>query len=100
MTGYDGDVGLLSPVSASPRVAALTGDRAVLAAILRVEAAWADVLEEASLVPAGSAAVVAEAADVGRYDLAGIAVRAQGGANPVIPLLADLRAQVSALDTA
>lgn len=100
VTGYDGDVGLLSPVSASPRVAALTGDRAVLAAILRVEAAWADVLEEASLVPAGSAAVVAEAADVGRYDLAGIAVRAQGGANPVIPLLADLRAQVSALDTA
>lgn len=95
-----GDVGLLSPVSASPLVAALTGDRAVLAAILRVEAAWAAVLEGASLAPAGSAAVVAEAADVDRYDLAGLAVRAQGGANPVIPLLADLRGQVAALDTA
>ena len=81
-------------------VAALTGDRAVLAAILRVEAGWAAVLEEASLAPAGSAAVVAEAADVDRYDIAAIAVRAQGGANPVIPLLADLRAQVTALDTA
>ena len=98
--GPDGDFGLLSPVAASPRVAALTGDRAVLAAILRVEAGWAHVLEDASLAPAGSAAVVAEAADVGRYDLAGIAVRAQGGANPVIPLLADLREQVRALDSA
>lgn len=95
----DGDFGLLSPVSAAPRVTALTGDRAVLAAILRVEAAWAGVLEEASLAPAGSAAVVAAAADVDRYDLAGIAVRAQGGANPVIPLLADLRAQVKNLAT-
>ncbi|HEX9088167.1 MAG TPA: lyase family protein, partial [Arthrobacter sp.] len=47
-----------------------------------------------------SAAVVAAAAEVGRYDLAGLAVRAQGGANPVIPLLADLRGHVKALDTA
>ncbi|WP_427135380.1 lyase family protein [Pseudarthrobacter sp. S9] len=97
--GLQGDFNLLSPVSASPLVAALTGDRAVLAAILRVEAAWAAVLEEAGLAPAGSAAVVAAAAEVHRYDVAGIAVRAQGGANPVIPLLADLREQVRALDT-
>ncbi|WP_018775363.1 lyase family protein [Arthrobacter sp. 131MFCol6.1] len=96
----DGDFGLLSPVSASPLVAALTGDRAVLGAILKVEAAWAAVLDEAGLAPAGSAAVVAAAADVRRYDVAGIAVRAQGGGNPVIPLLADLREQVSNLDTA
>jgi 3-carboxy-cis,cis-muconate cycloisomerase len=98
--GLDGDFGLLSPVSASPLVAALTGDRAVLAAILRVEAAWAAVLDEAGLAPAGSAAVVAAAADVQRYDVAGIAVRARGGGNPVIPLLADLREQVRSLDTA
>jgi len=84
----------------SPLVAALTGDRAVLAAVLRVEAAWAAVLEQAALAPAGSAAVVAAAAEVGRYDVADLAVRAQGGANPVIPLLADLRGQVTALDTA
>ncbi|MET3810518.1 lyase family protein [Arthrobacter sp. UYEF3] len=98
--GRDGDLGLLSPVSASPRVAALTGDRAVLGAILRVEAGWTAVLEEASLAPAGSAAVVADAAVVDRYDVAGIAVRARGGGNPVIPLLADLLGQVTALDTA
>ena len=59
----DGDAGLLSPVSASPLVAALTGDRAVLAAILAVEAGWAAVLEKAGLAPAGSAAIVASAND-------------------------------------
>lgn len=95
----DGDVGLLSPVSASPLVAALTGDRAVLAAILAVESGWAAVLEKADLAPAGSAAVVASAAEPGRYDAADIALRAQGGGNPVIPLLADLRKQVQARDT-
>ncbi|WOH18606.1 lyase family protein [Paenarthrobacter sp. GOM3] len=96
----DGDFGLLSPVSASTAVKALTGDRAVIAAILDVEAAWAAVLEEAGLVPAGSAAVVAEAADAGSYDVAALTERAQGGGNPVIPLLGDLRARVKALDTA
>lgn len=96
----EADAGLLSPVSASPLVAALTGDRAVLAAILAVESGWAAVLERAGLAPAGSAAVVASAAEAGRYDLADIALRAQGGGNPVIPLLADLRKKVAALDTA
>ena len=96
----EADAGLLSPVSASPLVAVLTGDRAVLAAILAVESGWAAVLQRAGLAPAGSAAVVASAAEAGRYDLADIALRAQGGGNPVIPLLADLRKKVAALDTA
>ncbi|MCQ6270268.1 lyase family protein [Pseudarthrobacter sp. R1] len=98
-SGADGDVGLLSPVSASPLVAALTGDRAVLAAILAVESGWAAVLEKAGLAPAGSAAVVASAAEASRYNPADIARRAQGGGNPVIPLLADLRKHVAVLDT-
>ncbi|MFJ5862149.1 lyase family protein [Pseudarthrobacter sp. NPDC092439] len=93
-----GDAGLLSPVSASPVVASLAGDGAVLAAILAVESGWAAVLEKAGLAPAGSAAVVSAAADPGRYDAADIARRAQGGGNPVIPLLADLRKNVQALD--
>jgi len=96
----EADAGLLSPVSASPLVAALTGDRAVLAALLAVETGWAAVLQRAGLAPAGSAAVVASAAEAGCYDLAGIALRAQGGGNPVIPLLADLRKKVAELDTA
>ena len=95
----DGDFGLLSPVTASPAVTALTGDRAVTAAILDVEAAWAAVLEEAGLAPEGSAAVAAEAADPGHYDIAAIAERAQGGGNPVIPLLGELRTRVRSLDT-
>lgn len=94
----DGDFGLLSPVSASPAVAALTGDRAVIAAILDVEAAWASVLEEAGFAPAGSSAVVSEAAESWVYDAASVAERAQGGGNPVIPLLADLRGRVIGLD--
>lgn len=94
----DGDFGLLSPVSASPAVVALTGDRAVIAAILDVEAAWASVLEEAGFAPSGSAAVVGEAAESWAYDAASIAERAQAGANPVIPLLADLRGRVKGLD--
>ena len=94
----DGDFGLLSPVSASPLVAALTGDHAVVAAILAVEAAWASVLEDAGLAPAGSAAVVAHAADPAHYDVASIAERAQGGGNPVIPLLAELRKNVKTAD--
>ncbi|MFF1252458.1 lyase family protein [Pseudarthrobacter sp. NPDC058329] len=98
--GTDGDVGLLSPVSASPLVGALTGDRAVLAAILAVESGWAAVLEKVGLAPGGAAAVVASAAEAGRYDPADIARRAQGGGNPVIPLLADLRKHVAALDAA
>ncbi|QQQ62179.1 class-II fumarase/aspartase family protein [Paenarthrobacter ureafaciens] len=95
----DGDFGLLSPVTASPAVTALTGDRAVIAAILDVEAAWAAVLEESGLAPEGSAAVVAEAADPRHYDIAAIAERAQGGGNPVIPLLGELRARVRSMDT-
>nr|WP_246224084.1 lyase family protein [Pseudarthrobacter psychrotolerans] len=91
---------MLSPVSASPLVTALTGDRAVLAAILAVESGWAAVLEKAGLAPAGSAAVVASAAEAGRYDAADIALRARGGGNPVIPLLGDLRKHVTALDGA
>jgi 3-carboxy-cis,cis-muconate cycloisomerase len=43
---------------------------------------------------------VASAAEAGRYDVVDIAFRAQGGGNPVIPLLADLRKHVQALDTA
>jgi 3-carboxy-cis,cis-muconate cycloisomerase len=97
--GEEGDAGLLSPVSASPLVAALTGDRAVLAAILAVESGWAAVLERADLAPAGSAAVVSSAAVPGRYSVADVARRAQGGGNPVIPLLADLRKNVQALDS-
>jgi 3-carboxy-cis,cis-muconate cycloisomerase len=97
--GDVGDVGMLSPVSASAQVRALTGDTAVLTAVLAVESGWATVLEDAHLVPEGSATLVAAAAETCRYDTTDLAVRGQAGGNPVIPLVADLRTHVTALDT-
>ncbi len=94
-----GDVGLLSPVSTSVLRGGLTSDTAVLTAILTVEVTWAAVLEEAELAPAGSATIVAAAAEPSHYDAADIATRAQAGGNPVIPLVADLHTRAAALDT-
>ncbi|MEZ2372415.1 lyase family protein [Arthrobacter sp. RCC_34] len=94
------DFGLLSAITASPEVDALTGDRAVLTALLDVESTWSAVLEDAGLVPAGAADAVAEAADPDLYDPASLARQAQGGGNPVIPLVAALKAQVRGIDPA
>lgn len=92
------DVGLLSSVWAGNT--SDSSDTAVLQAILDVEAAWVHVLERAGLAPAGSHAVVQQVAGVGAYNAVSIAHRAQGGGNPVIPLLSDLRARVADADPA
>lgn len=92
------DFGLLSPVTASPEVDALTGDRAVLTALLDVESTWSAVLDDAGLVPAGTADAVAQAADPALYDPASLAQQAQGGGNPVIPLVARLKSRVREID--
>ncbi|WP_337924956.1 lyase family protein [Arthrobacter jiangjiafuii] len=89
-----GDFGLLSPAWAGTPAAALTGDTAALQAMLDVELAWLHVLAEAGLVAPEVPAAAAPACQAARYDLAGLAARAAGGGNPVIPLLADLRALV------
>ncbi|PSS43061.1 3-carboxy-cis,cis-muconate cycloisomerase [Arthrobacter woluwensis] len=94
------DFGLLSAVTASPQVEALTGDHAVLTALLDVESTWSAVLEDAGLVPAGAADAVAEAADPDLYDPASLARQAQGGGNPVIPLVSALKARVREIDPA
>lgn len=88
------DYGLLSPAWAGTRGAALTGDRSVLQAMLDVELAWLQVLADASIVPASVPGDVAPSCRADRYDPAGLAARSAGGGNPVIPLLADLRALV------
>lgn len=92
------DHGLLSPMWAGTRVAGLTGDHAVAQAMLDVEHAWVEVLAGAGWVPDSAVASVAAAADAQLYDLPGIAARSAGGGNPLIPLLADLRSQVSRTD--
>ncbi|WP_234865522.1 lyase family protein [Sinomonas albida] len=118
------DRGLLSPVWASPDVAGETGDAAIVAAMLELEAAWAETLESAGLVEDGAGAAVREvvravvggqatddggvAAQAGSapssvvepratttaFDAGRLANAAQGGGNPVIPLVKALRAAV------
>ncbi|WP_434620105.1 lyase family protein [Arthrobacter sp. A5] len=90
-----GDFGLLSPAWAGTQVAALTGDQAFLQAMLDVELAWVRIQARVGLVPAALVEMVARAALAGNYDAASLAERAQQGGNPLIPLLADLRAAVA-----
>ncbi|MEB7503650.1 lyase family protein [Arthrobacter koreensis] len=88
------DYGLLSPAWAGTRAAALTSDEALLQAMLDVELEWLRVLASAGLVKPEIPDAVAPACQANRYDIADLAARAQGGGNPVIPLLADLRGKV------
>ena len=77
------------------RAGPLFDDAAVLAAMLRVEAAWLAALESAGIAPAGTAAAVA-AFPVEHLDREALAVSAEAGGNPVIPLLAALRQGLAA----
>jgi 3-carboxy-cis,cis-muconate cycloisomerase len=98
------DRGLLAPVWAAPSVAGPTGDAALAAAMLELEAAWSETLESAGLAGAGAGAAVRDALGAVTHDggLAAFAARlaeaGQGGGNPVIPLVKELRAAVSAAD--
>ena len=86
------DHGLLSPAWAGTEAAALTSDTRVLQAMLDVEHAWLQVLASAGLIDPGLPEQAVDAFRAESYDVADIAARAQGGGNPVIPMLADLRA--------
>jgi len=89
---------LLSPVTAGTAAERLTGDHAVLAAMLDTEAVLAGVLSDIGLVSADAADAVARAcADLVRDAsyLDDLAFRAADGGNPVIPLVADLRDRVA-----
>ncbi len=86
------DAGLLSPVRAGTAAEALTGDAAWLRALLDAEAALARAQARLGLVPADAADAITQAARAARPDPAGLARRARGAGNPVVPLVADLRA--------
>jgi 3-carboxy-cis,cis-muconate cycloisomerase len=84
----DADLGLLSPGWAGRPIAAVTGDRAVLAGIVLFEVALAT-----ATAPAGVPQRILEAAhDIDPLDIAA-AARADG--NPVIPLLGVMRSRLS-----
>jgi len=89
-SGNTSDAGLLSPGQAGSPAAEATGDTAYLRALLDAEAALTRAQAALGLVPAGAATAVTAAAVVERFDVRDIAVRARGGGNPVIPLVADL----------
>ncbi|WP_235036692.1 3-carboxy-cis,cis-muconate cycloisomerase [Actinomadura sp. K4S16] len=86
------DAGLLSPVRAGTEAEAATSDLAYLTAMLDAEAALARAQARLGLVPGPAAEAITAAADADRFDLPGIARRARGSGNPVVPLVADLRA--------
>ncbi|WP_372697406.1 lyase family protein [Arthrobacter sp. JSM 101049] len=94
----DADFGLLSPAWAGTTVAAATSDTALAQALLDVEAAWVGVLADAGHCPEAAADAVDAAADASLYDLPDVGRRSAGGGNPLIPLLADLRAELRAND--
>jgi 3-carboxy-cis,cis-muconate cycloisomerase len=98
-TADNADFGLLSPATAGTAASRLTSDSEFIQAMLDVELAWVRVLADAGYVAAEVPAAVEAAASAQRYDAAGLAGRAQGGGNPLIPLLADLRAAVKASDS-
>lgn len=92
------DAGLLAPGRAGSPAESATGDRAFLQALLDAEAALTRAQASLGLAPAEAAATVTAAADAARFDLRDLALRARGGGNPVIPLVADLTAAVEAVD--
>lgn len=91
------DRGLLSPAWAGLDVAALTGDAALIQALLDVESAWVGVQADASLASADDASAAAGAAEAAAYDEAELARRTPDGANVLIPLLKDYRGRVAEL---
>ncbi|MEV0256840.1 3-carboxy-cis,cis-muconate cycloisomerase [Streptomyces sp. NPDC050732] len=87
--------GLLSPGWAGSPADDATSDLSFLEALLAVEAALTRAQAAVGLAPPEAATAVTEAAaDVGRFDVREIALRARDGGNPVIPLVAALTAAV------
>ncbi|WP_406496751.1 3-carboxy-cis,cis-muconate cycloisomerase [Streptomyces sp. NBC_01604] len=98
MTSAEPDAGLLAPGWSGSPVAAATGDRAFLQALLDAEAALTRAQAALGLAPQEAATAVTEAARADRFDVRSLAERARGGGNPVIPLVADLTEAVGAED--
>ncbi|HET6698125.1 MAG TPA: lyase family protein [Nocardioidaceae bacterium] len=90
------DFGLLTPATAGTAAEALTGDAAVLTALVRAEAALLRAQVSVGLLPAAGA-VVADRVEAARatLDPRALALAAPAGGNPVIPLVAALREAVA-----
>ncbi|MDO5617404.1 lyase family protein [Kocuria sp.] len=92
--------GLLRP--GAHRFATFTDDDAVVRALVDVEIAWVRAQAASGLIPAQHADVVQQVLCgplVDFTDVADLAIRAEAGGNPVIPMLHDVRAAVRAVDS-
>jgi len=89
------DVGLLSPVSAGTAGERLTGDAAVVAAMVRAEAALVRALVDTGVAPPSAAAAAETMAGFSPNPRA-LALVAPAGGNPVIELVRLLREAVGA----
>jgi 3-carboxy-cis,cis-muconate cycloisomerase len=69
-------------------------DHAWVAAMLDAERALAEAEEEAGVIPSGTAAVIADACDVSRFDVHSLIEEGRGVGNPAEPLVRALREQV------
>ncbi|MEO6704132.1 MAG: lyase family protein [Jatrophihabitantaceae bacterium] len=88
---------LFGPILGAAPISAVTGDRAWLRAICRVEQALAAACAQAGLFDASTAELIAAGcAEVGDLDPAGIGLAAVADGNPVIPVLARLRTSIAA----
>lgn len=92
------DYSLTAPMWSGTPAAAASSDESLLAALLEAEVALAAAMAEQGAIPAAHVHTIRTAANPANFDIRSIAVRARGGGNPVIPLLADLRGQVRDLD--
>ncbi|MFI6732581.1 lyase family protein [Nonomuraea sp. NPDC050451] len=90
--GSDG--GLLAPVWAGTRAEAITSDAAWLRAMLEAEAALARAQARLELIPSEAAAAIDRTAATLVLDPADLARRSRQSANPVVPLVSDLRRAV------
>ncbi|MEV7964464.1 3-carboxy-cis,cis-muconate cycloisomerase [Sphaerisporangium sp. NPDC088356] len=92
ISGFPLDAGLLSPVRAGAAVEAVTCDQAFLRGMLDAEAALARAQARLGIVPSPVAEAITELCGKIEIDVVELARRARGAGNPVVPMLAELRA--------
>ncbi|MFJ9175084.1 3-carboxy-cis,cis-muconate cycloisomerase [Streptomyces sp. NPDC102360] len=87
---------LFDPGSEGAPTERTTSEEAFLQALLDAEAGLTRAQSSLGLAPAAAGEAVTAAAVAERFDVRDLAVRARGGGNPVIPLVADLTSAVPA----
>lgn len=94
------DTGLLSLVWPGTGMDTLLADEAWVGAMLEFEVALARTQARLGVIPSSAVAPIEAAAKPGAIDVADLAVRARGSANPVVELVRELTAAVTDRDAA